>query len=115
MSCVISAPVGNDADATIISYEYEQKENGYFFSYETSNGIKRQENAYTDENQVLRVNGYYAYIDKDNNPYRVNYVADENGYNIVTRPPLAYTTTRPFRPQEPKGISSAALASLGGS
>ncbi|XP_044752639.1 larval cuticle protein 1-like isoform X2 [Coccinella septempunctata] len=162
MSCVISAPVGNDADATIISYEYEQKENGYFFSYTTSNGITREENAVivddpngkNEENQIIRINGYYSYTDKDNNLYRVDYVADENGYIILEKPKLSPSQTatqglsipkpaykpqlqpRPpaYKPQAPpivfpkqetylprptykpqSEISSAALASLGGS
>ncbi|XP_044751783.1 larval cuticle protein 1-like isoform X2 [Coccinella septempunctata] len=146
VTSVMSVPVVNDADATITSYDYQLNENGYSFSYSTSNGITRQENAViigdpnrmNDDNQIIRVNGFYSYTDKDNNVYRVDYVADENGYRVLGKsPPSAsapsssygapagepfagpisqsFGGSQSYSPQEPKPISSAALASLGGS
>ncbi|XP_044752919.1 larval cuticle protein 1-like [Coccinella septempunctata] len=150
VTSVMSVPVVNDADATITSYDYQLKENGYSFSYSTSNGITRQENAViigdpnrmNDDNQIIRVNGFYSYTDKDNNVYRVDYVADENGYRVLEKAPpsepsggfgapgfassagsapfagpisQSFGGSQSYSPEEPKPISSAALASLGGS
>ncbi|XP_044752766.1 larval cuticle protein 1-like isoform X1 [Coccinella septempunctata] len=150
VTSVMSVPVVNDADATITSYDYQLRENGYSFSYSTSNGITRQENAFiigdpnriNDDNQIIIVNGFYSYTDKDNNMYRVEYVADENGYRVLEKTPLSAPSggfgaaggysgsagsaplgptyqsigqSQSYSPQEPKPISSAALASLGGS
>ncbi|XP_044752768.1 cuticle protein CP14.6-like isoform X2 [Coccinella septempunctata] len=128
VTSVMSVPVVNDADATITSYDYQLRENGYSFSYDTSNGITRKENANwirnlnnkDDENPVIRVNGYYSYIDKDNNMYEVYYIADNDGFKTFKKPP----TTKPtgvilksfdiYDSKEQMEISSAALASLGG-
>ncbi|XP_044750533.1 uncharacterized protein LOC123310907 [Coccinella septempunctata] len=105
----------------------------YFFSYTTSNGITRQEsavlvndpNSKNDEDQIIRITGYYSYIDNDNNIFLVDYVADENGYNISRKepsypaPPVrGYSQSNSedvYESEQQMGISSAALASLGGS
>ncbi|XP_044751784.1 larval cuticle protein 1-like isoform X3 [Coccinella septempunctata] len=134
VTSVMSVPVVNDADATITSYDYQLNENGYSFSYSTSNGITRQENAViigdpnriNDDNQIIRVNGFYSYTDKDNNVYRVEYVADENGYRVLEKAPPKARPYAPsiqpqgepgeaYSPKELKPISYAALASLSGS
>lgn len=70
-----------------------------------------------DEDQILRINGFYSYTDEANIVHRVDYVADENGYKILSKAPSVPTAGRGYAygAQEPKGISTAALASLGGS
>ena len=62
------------------------------FSYETSNGIQRQEQAVPedpkDPDSPLVVTGFYTYIGDDNVVYKVEYIADRNGYNIVKNAPV---------------------------
>lgn len=62
------------------------------FSFETSNGIKRQEQAVRedpkDPDSPLIVTGFYTYIGNDNVVYKVEYIADRNGYNPVKAAPV---------------------------
>lgn len=87
-----------------------------FFSYTTSNGITREENAVLikdvnskDEDQILRINGFYSYTDEANIVHRVDYIADENGYKILERPLFVSAGFA-----DTKEISTDALASLAG-
>ncbi|BET00899.1 Insect cuticle protein [Nesidiocoris tenuis] len=83
----------------IISYENVQPGDGtYRFSYETGDGIKREE---TGEQKVVGeppeagtiAKGSYSYTDIDGNQIAVSYIADENGFqpsgsHIPTPPPI---------------------------
>lgn len=54
------------------------------FRYETENGISASENGALSQTAggepVLRTSGFYEYIGDDNQRYRVDYTADENGF-----------------------------------
>lgn len=55
-----------------------------FFSYETSDGVSRQEeaelkNVGTDE-EAISVRGSISWVAPDGQTYTLNYVADENGF-----------------------------------
>lgn len=58
----------------------------YFFSFETSNGIKRTEQGTlkagggTENDQLLNVNGDFSFTFPDGTPFSVKFVATENGY-----------------------------------
>lgn len=56
----------------------------YHYSYETENGIRaaedsHQENKHTPA-ETSRKTGFYEYVGDDGKTYRVDWVADENGY-----------------------------------
>lgn len=54
------------------------------FSYETSDGQARDETGTVtkidDKLSVLSVRGFYSYIGTDGQTYKVDYVADRNGF-----------------------------------
>lgn len=54
------------------------------YSYETSDGVSRQEEAELknagSENAFLAVRGTVTWVAADGQSYTLNYVADENGY-----------------------------------
>ncbi|CAH0558129.1 unnamed protein product [Brassicogethes aeneus] len=81
----LSAPQGQDKDATIVKSEMENIGiDGFNWAYETSNGISAQEtgelkNAGT-ENESISVKGSYKYVGPDGQTYEVTYIADENGF-----------------------------------
>ncbi|XP_037922215.1 larval cuticle protein LCP-30-like isoform X2 [Hermetia illucens] len=69
----------------IIRSEKEEAEDGYHYLFETENGILgeesgRVENVGKDE-EGLKATGFYEYTGDDGNLYRVEYSADENGFN----------------------------------
>jgi hypothetical protein len=55
-----------------------------FYSYETSDGVSRQEEAELTnigtENEALSVRGTITWIADDGQTYTLNYLADENGF-----------------------------------
>lgn len=54
------------------------------FSYETSNGISRSEQAEIrnagSENEAIAVRGTISWIAADGEKYTIDFVADENGF-----------------------------------
>ncbi|PZC85401.1 hypothetical protein B5X24_HaOG201897 [Helicoverpa armigera] len=75
----------SDAAATVLREDRTFDENNYHFAYETNNGIAAEESGIVDAsvNGVgggTKVRGFYEYIGDDGLKYRVDYVADENGF-----------------------------------
>ncbi|CAH1117684.1 unnamed protein product [Phaedon cochleariae] len=77
----------------ILASSNRQNEDGYHFGYKTSGGQEREENGVLDEvgdNPIFRVTGFYSYLGSDDKRYRVEYHADETGYNareeVIPRP-----------------------------
>ena len=71
-------------------------DDGYYYKYANENNIEAAESGKIDdrntENETLRAKGYYEYIGDDGQKYRVDYVADENGFqplgdHLPTPPP----------------------------
>ncbi|KAJ8732720.1 hypothetical protein PYW07_015319 [Mythimna separata] len=74
-----------DAAASIVRQDRNYDENNYHYAYETDNGIAAEESGIVDSsvNGVgggTRVRGFYEYIGDDGLKYRVDYIADENGF-----------------------------------
>ncbi|CAK1604201.1 unnamed protein product [Parnassius mnemosyne] len=74
---------------TIRSESSQQPEGPYSFSFETENGITREENGQVkevldEENKpqtVVVVRGAYSYTDNDGKIETINYYADETGFH----------------------------------
>ncbi|CAA9998637.1 unnamed protein product [Nesidiocoris tenuis] len=87
----------------IISYENVQPGDGtYRFSYETGDGIKREESG---EQKVVGeppeagtiAKGSYSYTDIDGNQIAVSYIADENGFQDLTSQRLHQSPRKSWR------------------
>ncbi|XP_044751895.1 endocuticle structural glycoprotein SgAbd-2-like isoform X2 [Coccinella septempunctata] len=87
----------DDASATIISQEYENNGDGsYKYSYETSNGIKAQEDGELKpggEEGIQSAVGSFSYTAPDGTEIKLEYTADENGFvpkgdHLPTPPPI---------------------------
>ncbi|XP_063982122.1 endocuticle structural glycoprotein ABD-5-like [Diachasmimorpha longicaudata] len=83
-----AAPQGNpNQDITIVRAEENNSigVGGYHFSYEQSDGQKREETAELknegSENEAMAVTGSFEYRGPDGKTYRVDYTADENGFH----------------------------------
>ncbi|KAL3280967.1 hypothetical protein HHI36_004192 [Cryptolaemus montrouzieri] len=86
-----------DASATILSQEFENNGDGsYKFSYETSNGIKAEEEGELKpggEEGIQSAKGSFSYTGPDGQEIKVEYTADENGFvpkgdHLPTPPPI---------------------------
>lgn len=70
------------------------------FSYETSDGQKRDENGGFNADGVWVVQGSYSFIGDDGKEYTVNYVADDKGY----RAEGDHLPKQPVLPQESNSL-----------
>ncbi|XP_070071607.1 endocuticle structural protein SgAbd-6 [Drosophila takahashii] len=75
-----------DTTAQILRYENDAslESDGYAFSFETSDGISREERA-TLKNpgtpeEAIAVQGSVNWVGPDGVHYKLNYLADENGF-----------------------------------
>ncbi|CAH1104803.1 unnamed protein product [Psylliodes chrysocephalus] len=100
--CVESRP---NAESKIVNYDSDVREDGYSFSFETSDPIKRNEQGKVvpgpeqpqgrsatggeqESNSILQVNGDFGFDFPEGIPFYVTFVADENGY----RPKVSFGT-----------------------
>ncbi|XP_058449253.1 pupal cuticle protein 20-like [Malaya genurostris] len=86
----------SDAQAVVKEDIRTINENGYSYKLSIDNGIELSESGQIDHsaaNAPLRAKGYYQFLAPDGVLYRVDYVADENGFqptgdHLPTPPPI---------------------------
>lgn len=81
----IRVPSGAPTDGwKIIHLDNRMRGDGYNYVFETANGINAEESGKiettADGGEGLRSQGFYQYVGDDGQLYRVDYVADSNGF-----------------------------------
>lgn len=68
--------------ARILKQDQDQDEKGYHYLYQTENGINAEEYGKVDQGVSggTKARGFYEYTGDDGQKYRVDYVADDNGF-----------------------------------
>lgn len=77
-----------------------------FCRFLTSDGMEREETGRIEEsrgNTILRIIGYYSYIDSNGKPYKLFYQADEGGSKIEDN--LMASTLSPSTSTTPPSLS----------
>ncbi|XP_075971124.1 endocuticle structural glycoprotein ABD-5-like [Anticarsia gemmatalis] len=87
LSLAATAAIPDESQAKIVKYESSNDGSGnYRFSFETSNGISREEIGHLEnvgqEDEHLVVEGSYTYTDVEGKLVVVRYTADKNGYRV---------------------------------
>ncbi|CAG9800239.1 unnamed protein product [Chironomus riparius] len=82
---------------------------GYNFLYSLSDGQTREETGTYDENGNLKIKGSYSYNGDDNKKYKVQYTADENGYQAQSE---VEEIVIPISTPPNLQLSAAAIATL---
>ncbi|XP_053948546.1 flexible cuticle protein 12-like [Anastrepha ludens] len=85
IAMAFSAPLDDSANAQILCYDFDNiGVDGYDFSFETSDGVRRKESAELkdigDGKKALTVDGFAVWTAPDNEIYRLDYVANEKGF-----------------------------------
>lgn len=77
-------PVSSDGHWQTLRDNRQQSPSGeYAYEFETQNGIIANEQSYiAGPNQAQRKSGFYQYPSPDGRTIRVDYVADENGFQV---------------------------------
>ncbi|XP_050072862.1 larval cuticle protein 65Ag1-like [Anopheles maculipalpis] len=100
-------------NSDLLSYENVQTDNGYRFSYETKDGQAREEvGTFDPSTGAMSVTGWYSYRTPDGTEYRVDFIADENGYRVTKDPDEIDPDFMPHVEAAP--INNALLLSLVG-
>ncbi|XP_055373391.1 flexible cuticle protein 12-like [Condylostylus longicornis] len=85
LSVIFAVALAIPADVEIVRYDNDNiGTDGYKFYVETSDGKKHDESGQLKnigtEQEGIAVQGSFSYIGDDGQPYTINYVADENGF-----------------------------------
>ena len=77
-----AAVLQRDLEARTLRQTNDQaRDGGYDFGFATSNGIEQQQSMVINpETGEISVYGVYQYLGADGRLYRVQYVADKNGF-----------------------------------
>ncbi|XP_039965446.1 larval cuticle protein 65Ag1-like [Bactrocera tryoni] len=71
-------------DAETLRYDSQVEPLNYQYNVETSDGKAAQEQGVVQdlgsEDEAIAVRGFYSYIGDDGQTYRVDYIADKNGF-----------------------------------
>lgn len=82
IAVAVAAP-SSDSEASVVRSEADVKHDSFVYSYETSNGIVAQETGQLKEfgtESGVVTKGSYAYKTPEGVEVKINYVADENGF-----------------------------------
>ncbi|CAO1321233.1 unnamed protein product [Diamesa tonsa] len=84
------SPIASKPMSDIVFFKkQESKDGSYTFSYETTDGQKRNEigtfvkSTKGDKELVLKVSGTYSYLNEDGARYTVDYTSGEEGYHAM--------------------------------
>lgn len=86
-----------EASSRVLKLENDLNQDSYHYAYETENNIRGEENGrvinQNTKNEGIAATGFYEYVGPDNVKYRIEYIADENGFqaagsHLPTPPPI---------------------------
>ncbi|XP_011188649.1 cuticular protein 47Eg-like [Zeugodacus cucurbitae] len=100
LACFLAVAYANE-EADVLRLDSEVNPDSFKYAYEFSNSIKAEQEGILS-GDALNAKGQYSYISPEGEAVSVQYIADENGYQVVSaNPPL------PTPPPIPEAILKA--------
>lgn len=84
----VAPAASDDAHAETLRSESVMEDGAYHYSFETSNGIKAQSAGQlkqVDKESAVVAQGEYSYRTPDGQEIKVEYIADENGFQVSAK------------------------------
>ncbi|XP_067634218.1 cuticular protein 47Eg [Eurosta solidaginis] len=87
LACLLAFAYANE-EADVIHNESEVNPDSFKYFYEFSNSIKSQQEGHLSGDALVET-GQYSYTSPEGEQVSIKYVADENGYHVLSaNPPL---------------------------
>ncbi|XP_018805010.1 PREDICTED: cuticular protein 47Eg-like [Bactrocera latifrons] len=100
LACFLAVAYANE-EADVLRLDSEVNPDSFKYAYEFSNSIKAEQEGVLSGDALI-AKGQYSYTSPEGEAVAVQYVADENGYQVVSaNPPL------PTPPPIPEAILKA--------
>ncbi|XP_034108233.1 cuticular protein 47Eg [Drosophila albomicans] len=100
-ACLLAVAFANE-DADVLRSESEVNPEGFKYAYEFSNSIKAEQQGDLKDGEEWVVKGDSSYTSPEGEPISISYLADANGYQVISaNPPL------PTPPPIPEAILKA--------
>ncbi|KAL7736587.1 hypothetical protein ACLKA6_015226 [Drosophila palustris] len=88
LACLLAvAYAGDERSAVATEEKSEVNPDGFYYTWETSNGIRADQKGHVVDDKTNVVEGSYKYVSPEGVAVEVSYIADENGYKVISSKP----------------------------
>lgn len=101
LACLVTLAYANE-NANVLKREQEVNVNDFKYAYELDNSVKVEQQGALKGEDIWQVGGNQAWTSPEGEQINLQYVADENGYQVISASPAL-----PTPPPIPEAIQRA--------